>query len=229
MDDGRDLVGVGIYTIPEVSLLTRISLGKIRRWTRDYTYAHGGKRYSAAAVVTPSIHPRYGVPALTFLDMQEIRFLNAFHMRGVTWHGLRLAHAEAKSRLKHTHPFSTGRFVTDGRSIFTDVVEAARKDRALEDIVRRQFEFGRIVKPFLKDLEFDDDIASRWFRGRGRLVVLDPARRFGAPILAKEGIPTAVLAQTVKAERSVDRVARWWRIEPRSVRAAVEFERRLAA
>jgi uncharacterized protein (DUF433 family) len=59
--------------------------------------------------------------------------------------------------------------------------------------------------------------------------MLDPLRNFGEPIVTKEGVPTRVLARSYQAEHSMARVAKWYDVDVESVRAAVEFERRLAA
>lgn len=71
-------------------------------------------------------------------------------------------------------------------------------------------------------------MAARWFPVASRRVVIDPARSFGQPIV-QEGVPTLVLAKTFAAEGSYSRVARWYDVDVRSVRAAVDFEHRLAA
>lgn len=91
--------------------------------------------------------------------------------------------------------------------------------------------FDRIIRPFLKDLEFDNSkVPFRWWpRGRGHQVALDPKRSFGQPIIFREGIPTQVLARSAKANDSVEEVARWFEINIKSVREAVEFEEALAA
>src|SRR5690606_180538 len=127
--------------------------------------------------------------------------------------------------------FATRKFRTDGKRIFAEFAEATG-DPQLLDLTQSQFAFHTVVEPSLfESLEFsDEDEAARWFPAwPRRQVVLDPQRAFGRPILAKPGIPTDVLAKAVEAEKSIERVARWYGIEPRDVRAAVEFEQRLAA
>ena len=59
--------------------------------------------------------------------------------------------------------------------------------------------------------------------------MIDPERGFGAPIVARSGVPTKVLADAVKTEGSVDFVAKWYEVTPREVRDAVKFEDQLAA
>ncbi len=65
--------------------------------------------------------------------------------------------------------------------------------------------------------------------GEKRLVVLDPTRNFGRPIVARHGVPTEILANAAKATGSVAEVARWYEVSEREIQDAVEFEQRLAA
>jgi len=88
-----------------------------------------------------------------------------------------------------------------------------------------------MLQPYLYiGLEFQADQLVRWWPlGMRRRVVIDPRRAFGQPIVAKEGVPTAILAGAVQLEQSVAEVADWYEVDPRSVRDAVEFEEKLAA
>lgn len=224
--DDDELLVLGIYTIPEAARLTRVPIANIRRWTLGYSFVRGGRRHWSPPLVKPRLHPIDNVPAVSFLDLQELRLLHAFRSRGVSWQALRVAHEQAKARIGHAHPFATGRFWTAGRDIFMAVAHAQR-DRALENIVTKQLIFRRIISPYLRDLEFKG-VAIRWYPRRDRRVILDPTRNFGKPVV-KEGVPTGVLARSYHAERSAERVAKWYDVAVSSVRAAVEFERRLAA
>jgi uncharacterized protein (DUF433 family) len=59
-------------------------------------------------------------------------------------------------------------------------------------------------------------------------VVLDPRRSFGAPVEEGTSIPTATLAQAVKAAGSPHRVAELYEVPLRAVNRAVRFEDWLA-
>jgi uncharacterized protein (DUF433 family) len=224
---GDSLLAVGVYTFPEAARLTRVPLANIRRWALGYTFIRDGQRRWSPPLVQPQLDEIDGVPAVSFLDLQELRFLHAFRSRGASWQTLRVAHLRAKERIGHSHPFSTGRFRSAGREILTEVAISER-DRALENIVSRQLVFRKFIAPYLRGLEFDDEIVIRWYPRRDRRVIIDPTRSFGQPVV-REGVPTKILAQSLRAERSVERVARWYEVAPSSVRAAAEFERRLAA
>jgi uncharacterized protein (DUF433 family) len=169
--------------------------------------------------------------ALNFLDLQEIRFVDAFLRAGVKWKTLRIAHERVEGALG-LHPFSRGNFVTDGTRIFQDLVRSVRRsDGAFVDIVSSQASFRSVVGPYIVDLEFaQDGQATEWWPlGKDRLVVLNPQRSFGQPIVAPEGVPTNILARAYRAEQSYARVSRWYDVSDRAVRDAVEYEKTLAA
>jgi uncharacterized protein (DUF433 family) len=225
----RSLLGTGIYTISEASRLTRIPPRRIRRWLLGYHYIQDGAVHASPAVLAPELPLLDGIPALGFLDLQEVRFVDAFLSRGVSWKTLRTTEERARLELGLSHPLSSGRFWTDGRNLLLEVAEGAR-DSAMLNLAKNQLELRRIVQPFLSKLEFADDQAIRWWpMGRRRRVVVDPLRSFGQPVVSKEGVPTAVLSRALDVEKSVGRVASWFQVSRTSVKHAAEFEARLAA
>jgi uncharacterized protein (DUF433 family) len=223
-----DLLDVGLYTLPEAARLTGVPSAHIRRWTLGYHFVREGTRRWSPPLVTPKLHPMEGELAVTFLDLQELRFLHAFRTHGMSWYWLRIYHDRAKERVGHDRPFSTGKFKSFGRSILMEVAPSSRR-AVLEDVVSSQLGFKKVIAPFLRGVVFEKDRAVRWFPRPDKRVVVDPTQSFGQPVVTRGGVPTNVLAHSYKAERSMDRVARWYAVDIRSVRAAVEFERRLAA
>src|SRR4051812_45573373 len=89
--------GVGIYSILEAARLTGVAPRRIRRWIRGYSFrgATGQTRRSA-----PVFHSQLpvidGQAALGFLDLIEVRFVDAFLKRGVQWPAIRLAEMNAR-------------------------------------------------------------------------------------------------------------------------------------
>ncbi|MFL6196986.1 MAG: DUF433 domain-containing protein, partial [Thermoanaerobaculia bacterium] len=163
--------------------------------------------------------------ALTFRDLLEVRFVQFFRARGVGWKVIKQAAECASEIIQDSHPFSTKRFKTDGRSIFAEIVQATGEESLL-DLAKRQYEFKSFVEPFLfEGLEFSNlGIAPvRWWPlGRNRRVTIDPERAFGQPICTPESVPTTILAKAYRAEGSIDAVARWFMVHPKSVADAVE-------
>lgn len=220
----------GIYTIRDAARLTDVSVGRIRRWLRGYRYRSRKKEYASPPLWHGQWEPIDHCLALGFLDLIEIRFVDAFLKAGVSWATLRQARERAEEMFKVTHPFCTNSFVTDGREIFVELHRETGEPSLIE-IVQRQAVFAQIIKPFLKELEFVEGsgLVRWWPLGEKRMVVLDPTRNFGRPIVDPHGVPTEVLANAAKAAGSIAEVARWYEVPEREIQDAIEFEQRLAA
>ena len=158
-------------------------------------------------------------------------FVDAFRRHGVPWKELRGAAEEAAKLIETTHPFSTRRFKTDGKSILAEYAEESGA-RSLLELTRHQYAIGDVLNPLLSGvLEFsDEDGAQRWYPMAGHKVVLDPRFQFGRPVITEGYVPTDVLAKAVRAEEGdIARVARWYDVPRASVAAAVKYEAQLAA
>ena len=224
----NQLLGAGIYTVPEASRLTRVSAARIRRWLKGYDYQSRNERHHSNPVWTGQFEKLDDKLAVGFKDLMEIRYVHAFLERGVSWKTMREAHVAAKAKLNTDHPFCAHRFATEGRAILLKQAQASG-DTCLTNITNDQREFAQIITPFLKELEFDQGVARWWPLGRKRLVVVDPVRNLGQPTVNRSGVPTRVLARSVKTNGSIESVARWFEVAPEEVRDAVEFEQSLAA
>ena len=222
-----ELLNTGLYSVPEAARLTRVSAGKIRRWLRGYDFKSGTSVRHSNAIWQGELIPIDNKLALSFRDILELRFVDAFIRGGVSWRTMRRAHSKAQSKLKTTHPFCSNHIFTDGRSI---LLRQGEKDcdRALIDLATDQSEFSRIVEPFRKELEFSGTDVIWWPLGKQRQIVVDPRRNFGQPTVARSGVPSGVLARSVKANASPELVARWYEVQPDEIRDAVEYEESLA-
>ena len=223
----HSLLNRGLYSVPEAARLTRVSVGKIRRWLKGYNFKSGDRIHHSDAVWQGELRPVENKLALSFRDLLELRFVDAFIRAGVSWRTMRRAHAKAQRELQTTHPFCSNRIFTDGRSILLRQGEQD-SDQVLIDLATDQAEFSRIVEPFRKELEFSGSDIIWWPLGKQRQIVLDPRRNFGQPTVARSGVPAETLARSVKANASQKIVARWYEVQPDEVRDAVEFARSLA-
>jgi uncharacterized protein (DUF433 family) len=227
-ENGFRLIGHGVYTVSETARLTRIPAARIRRWLRANDYRIDGEVRRSEPIIEPTFGLIDDTLVISFLDLVEIRFVNAFLEQGVTWTYLRRAYKKAEEIVGHARPFSTREFKTDGRRILTEIVGTGR--RSTLDVAAGQLGFWAVIAPFYRQLDFDAKEASRWWPLPSRKVVIDPQRNFGQPIVAREGIPTRTLYRAYLAEdQAVAEVASWYGISRLSVMAAIEFEERLAA
>jgi len=221
------LLNAGLYTVSEAARLTRISVGKVRRWLKGYDFRSGTSVRHSNAVWQGEIEPIENKLALSFRDLLELRFVDAFIRAGVSWKTMRRAHVRARNELQTTHPFCSNRISTDGKNILLKQAEED-SDQALLNLVTQQREFSRIVQDFLKELQFSGNDIVWWPLGKAKQIVIDPRRNFGQPTVAKSGVPAITLARSVRANSSVDLVARWYEVQREEVRDAVEFEDSLA-
>jgi len=218
---------IGIYSVRDAARLTGVSAGRIRRWLRGYRYKAGNQQRAMPPLWNGQWPPISGNVALGFQDLIEIRFVDAFLRQGVSWTAIHRARERAAEMFKVSHPFCTNRFVTDGRQFFIEV-EPDQSQASLIEIGNPQQVFTQIMKPFIKELEFQDGsgVIRWWPMGDARAVVLDPERNFGRPISSPGGVPTEVLARAADVAKSVEEVASWYGVSSREVVDAVEFENR---
>lgn len=227
------LLGRGIYGVTEAARLARMPESTVRRWVRGYRARNAaGKTVAKPPVVGNFAHGSIFASSLSFADLMEVVHMEHFVREGVRFTQLRAVAARAKEVLECSHPFSTCRFVTDGASVL-HVVPQDRQHRTLLNLLTSQYESEPVLRKMLRgDFDIskpDNAVAGWWPLSRNRDVVLDPARRFGAPISSSTGIPTYQLAQAYRAEGSYAAVASWYEISASSVRDAVRFEKNLAS
>jgi uncharacterized protein (DUF433 family) len=232
MDKHQRFLGVGIYTVPEAARLSGVSSARIRRWVRGYTTTLGtGELRDHDPLWSRTFADDISDLALSFRDLQEVRVVDALLRRGVSWRVVHLCGTKAAAIFQTTHPFSSRKFLTDGKTVITDPPEVTRS-RPLLDLATDQLAFRGVLEPILFGIEFStEDEPLRWWPlgMKRRTVVVDPERSFGTPIVDKGSVPTRLLAKGVEVEGSVGRVARWYGVSVGSVEAALEFERGLAA
>lgn len=214
--------GIGAYTAAEAGRLIGVPAATLRHWVFGYSYDHHGPRVQQE----PLWRPQYGLdqdePLLGFRDLLEARIVRGFRRQGIGLPTIRSCLRFAREIVEDDHPFSTKRFKTDGKRLFLET-----EGGSLVDLKLRQNVFKKVVEPSFVDLDFDANVASRWWLlPNKKTVVLDPSRSFGQPIVAQSGVPTARLAQAVEAEGSVRRVAQIFELQPALVKDALEFERR---
>lgn len=221
MSTPPQLIGAGLYSLVEAARLTGIPAKRIRRWMEGYDYSDRGRRKWSEPIVQSTLGRWTGSLALSFADLIEVRVLDAFLQAGCSWFEIRATVEGARELLQTTHPFSTRQFKTDGKRILADL---GRKKGMLR-VSTQQWEATGLVGHALKNVEYEDNRPGEWWpMSKRRLVLLDPKRAFGAPIVSAGAVPTRILAASAKAEGSATITSRLYEVPLRAVRHAVEFE-----
>ena len=227
----HEFVGVGLYSVADAAKLLKAPPRNLRRWLDGYDYKN--KKNDEVRHVPPLWRP--DIPKIdddievSFRDLIELRFVRAFLEKGIGLKAVRNCMDYAQQCIQTDRPFSSGRFRTDGRTIFLESLEAAGEPKLL-DLKEKQYVFKQVVEQSFKDLDLEGDIVTRWrpFRGKDSIVV-DPTRSFGQPVASASGVPTIVLAEAVKAEGSLSRVAAMYEVQKSVVQDAVRFHEGLMA
>jgi uncharacterized protein (DUF433 family) len=223
----KTLLGVGIYTIPEAARLTGASGELIRRLLWGYQHKYKGGLTYHEPLWTPQIPIVDDTRALGFRDLIEIKFVAHFRQRGISLQSIRKTIDRATELLEQSYPLSSVRFKSRGKSIFAEILEENEK-KLVFDLYTGQLLLTFMWNKLYDALDYSEfDQLIRWFPlGKKRRVVVDPGRSFGRPI-SLEGVPTAILASALQAEKSAEDVAYWYKVDPDSVRDADEYERTL--
>ena len=228
-DMAQSAFGIGIYTAPEAAQMLHMSPQTLRRWLRGYGHARKGEELRhEEALWQPQYAPdEHDGVLLGFRDLVEARIVNSLRAKGIGLPTIRICIDRAREIVGQEHPFSTSQFKTDGKTIFLEIVRGLDEPQLI-DLKRSQGVFNRVVAPSLADLDFGEGGAERWWLLHGKkTIVADPERAFGQPIIAEVGITTARVAQAVKAEGSVAKVAQLYEIKLRLVRDALAYESHL--
>lgn len=225
MKPDLSLIGLGLYTPAEAQRLIGIPRSTLVRWLRG----HESSRRFYQPLWDSRLEIENGT-FLSFLDLIQARVAGALVGAGLSPQKVRSAITLAKNIVESDYPFATSYFRTDGKTVILQVLTPGEDERLIDLFKGGQYVMKHIIEPSLKGLEFEDDIAARWWPfGKSAGVLVDPKRQFGQPIEAETGIPTLILVQAVKTEGSIEHAAQAYMVSPTVVRRAIQFEERLAA
>lgn len=221
-----NLLGVGIYGIPEAARVTRIPAERIRRWLWGHRSTSSGRLHQAPPLWQPEVPQIGDARALSFRDLIELQFVDRFRQQGLSLQSIRRTIDLATQLLEESYPLSSVKFKTDGRRILAQVIEDPSERGAVFDLETGQYLFEFVLDYLYDALEYSnfDELIRWWPLGKQRRVLVDPRKSFGRPVVP-EGVPTAILAGSFRAEGTIAAVARWFEVSEESVQDALEFER----
>ena len=201
-------LGKGIYTISEAARLTGSGNDTMRRWLLGYSYKRDGKVYDRPPIFSAEFGDVDGQFTISFQDLIELLFVARFRAKEVKWSIIHEAFKLAKERFESDHPFSAINFKTDGKRIFEETIRSG--EVRLADLHLNQIVIADFIAPTLtKAIEFDTRRATIWYpQFPSKLILLDPQRSFGRPIVARGSVPTEILYLAYVAEEDFGLVAR---------------------
>lgn len=206
-----------IYEVGEAARLLGVHARTLLNWLDGYTAR--GKTYRPVLRERPS-----GSDLLTWGEFVEAGFLKEYRrVERVPLPEIRAYIDSWRQRLGVPYPLAHQQPYTGAGRHLMDLAETAEGDTVIFRFHDAQLTLTPWAKEFVRKVEFDHDVASRfWPAGRERGVVIDPRRSFGAPTV--EGIRTEILYEMFAAGDRIDEIADGYDLDRLQVEAAVRFE-----
>ncbi len=228
MDTLPDMLGLGFYSVPEAARLAELTPAQVRGWLLGDPREDGsrGGRQGIGHLL-PEIQ---GKIVFSFRELIELRVVRHFLRAGVAWKAIRRMAPQARHGLLDETGYGL-RYTADGVTTFAQRLARDGDMRATELVANQEAVLAVLKKNIRSEFDLDaGEIIRAWHpRAETPLVLLDPRRSFGHP-LVEPGVPTMALTDALRAEGGdVARVAALFGASNESVRQAAAFETMLAA
>jgi len=216
-------IGNGVYTVPDIANILRLSYGKVNTWLNDYWDGKLGAAFKG----------KYSwridnTRAVGFHTLVEFYVMMHFAEAGVKPAQVLKAHNELSGSYNSFFPFAQKQVIdnisTDGKKIFLTV-----DDTPITLDGSKQFNLD-FVRIFFKKLDFDKDLLATklWPLGKGKSVVCDPHHKFGQPVIDGTNIQTEAVYRMYLAKEKPSFIARLYEIPEKKVRDAIDFHEQAA-
>jgi uncharacterized protein (DUF433 family) len=207
------------YTAAEAARYAGTSPQSVARWRAGYTYrtARGPRSSNPVTGGPPS-------GLLSFNDLLEVAVVAGARKASVPMRAVRRAIDAARDVYLVERPLMLLRFMHDGRDLFVRELEADGASRFVNLSRYGQVAWDH-VRDVLKDLEYDDGVAVRWYpEGKSSPVVIDPSVSFGRPYIVHKGISTDVIRSRFLAHETLESIVEDFDLTRDEAEAALRFE-----
>jgi uncharacterized protein (DUF433 family) len=205
------------YPIAEAARLARLKPQTLRRWTKGYRY-DGGQQ-------PPVLRSAGGQDVLSFVDLLEAAFLRAYREKGISLQRIRAALDYAAESLKMERPLVYHQFLHDGKDLFARFQDEHSENGLLNLSRGGQAAWPEVVDRYLHELDYEDEIAIRWWpEGKSRHVIIDPRFAFGSPVVTSKMIRTELVAERWEAGEKMLDIAGDFDVPVEEVEEALRYE-----
>ncbi len=219
------------YSVTDAARYLRIPVVTLRSWLKGRSYVTKTGQQAFEPLIQ---RPDPGLPQLSFTNLVEahvLRIIRETHQ--VKLDKVRRALDYMSQQFGTAHPLVMKRFQPDGVDLFVDEM-----DRLVNVSRSGQFAMRETLKHLLTRVEWNvEGMANRFFPvielvpdpGNDKIIFLDPSIRFGKPIIAGKGVPTAAIASLYEAGDDISDIAEEFNCTSEQVKAAIQFESLLLA
>ncbi|MFN0071549.1 MAG: DUF433 domain-containing protein, partial [Chloroflexota bacterium] len=151
----------------------------------------------------------------------EIVAIGALRAAGFSVRSIRQIVTNCEEIFQLPHPLASLKFKVGGGDVFVqagnELVEVGRR--------KRMIAWNEFLSPFLNNLDYEFDIARRWWpRGHEAYVVVDPEYGFGLPVIVGSGVRTEIVRERFTAGDSREQIADDFNLSALEVDHALRFE-----
>ena len=221
------------YPFSEAAHYLDLPTSTLRAWCLGQRYRAEGKEKWFRPVI--ALDGRQG-EGLSFLNLVEAHVLAAIRrVHGIPLPKVRSALEFVSKQLGIARPLARAEFQTNGLDLFVEEL-----GRLVNVTSEGQIEIRAMIQAHLRRIERDSSgLPIKLFpftrtataQDAPAPVEVDPRVAFGRPVLAGRAVPTAVLADRVKAGDTLADLARDFGVGPEQIEEAIrcELDRRAAA
>jgi uncharacterized protein (DUF433 family) len=218
MKNSAPKLGEGIYLIKDVSEILLLPYPKVRYWMHEFWDNRFGKANGGAYSFGEN-----GNKAVNFFALIEFYTFYQLRIQGVSSQQIQRAHQIIAKELNTPFPFATAEISTDGKRIWYEKLENIIKADG-----RKQFDFKKLISPFLHRIEFDNNnIATRFFPlEKSKNIVVDPKHQFGQPTISGRNINVATIKKLFDGGESKENISVLYNLKSSQVDDALRYYKR---
>lgn len=208
-----------LYSYAEADRIAGVTRGTSGRWLKGYKYWYPPEELRVSPPITPESGHEGGV---SFVDLVEVVAIGRLRVKGFSLKKIRQINEFCQATLHTDRPLVTETFKVKGHDIFVMVSEGYLLNVGRQ---RGMQAWEEVLDPFLDTLDYEDEIARRWWpRGKAEPVVVDPDYGFGLPVIAGSGVRTEIVAERSRAGDTLEEIAYDFGVEIPQVEAALRYE-----
>ena len=221
----KEKIGLGIYTPAEAARYARVHTATLARWI------HGDDRGRAVVDAQLSGDQDRIITFLDFVQALAIRAIRTRHRLPLS--KIRDAVSYTRQRLGLTYPLARKHTTYLFRGDLYVRLETENEEEFITDymqvsgIGKDQLAHAKVIELYMENLSFDaTGLASTYrpFEYKDRVVVMDPQRRFGQPMLDSCAYTIEALIGAVDTEGGIDAAAAAYGVEREDVLAAIAYD-----
>lgn len=218
----KSVIGAGIFTVPDISILLNLPKHKVRRYLSLWDERMGQPFFDETFTWSAG----KSVKAVSFLTMIELQTVFRLQELGMKPRDILKARENIARDMHLAHPFASQNLLCDGRKLWICI-----KDDLVSTDGSKQTNIVEFVELFAKEkLVFGDDgMAVQFYpSGRQSKIVVNPHHQFGQPVIDGTNVMAAAIFSMYQSGEQVEQISRLYDLQIEWVHDAIQFYKQAA-